>query len=657
MPITSLKARSAVALFGALFGDGEASGWPPYEAEPGFRWPPPDLSSDSTIPLYDDMGTMHYSAGPDVPERAQAFFDQGLRFLAAFDIYRGVLSFRAAQRLAPLCAMCIWGESLALGPNLNAFDEPRLLASVPLAFRRAQEAYRLQLRLSSGSADPIAAQNLEITRALVLRFAPTQAEFVEKERVLRQSYAHSIASVADKFQNSSLVRILAAEGWMATHPWDYWLDQSRPRPETGNAIELLESVLREEPNNGWAMHLYVHITEASKYASQALPYARSLPHAFPGAPHTSHMAFHTLMHSGHYAFSERVNLEASEMLRQVYPLHNLDTLTWICRVQGNSRCAMMASARLEHLSMRWAQFPNVFETGFPVSRFGVQHMLTLLAFSRYTEIIDLSPPPDFVDMYWFAIWHFTRGVAAARTKDLALATEQLASLHDTRVAITALGKNSATMPPWSFGNFGGDANWGMFPISAVINITTSELEAEIALASGEAAKAIEMFTQASALESQLPYDEPPTWYLPVASRLGAAMILANNYTGAQRIYSQSLRAFPNNGWVLFGLWQACDKDPRPWSSACRDVSSEFRHAWKHSDVQLSSSAEVSWYSEVVATQPDVFGERPMVLLWLATLGMFFSTLIVCLSCVKVVPQEAFPEFLDSAQSFALYEAF
>ena len=31
-------------------------------------------------------------------------------------------------------------EALALGPNLNSFDEPRLLASVPVAHARALEA-------------------------------------------------------------------------------------------------------------------------------------------------------------------------------------------------------------------------------------------------------------------------------------------------------------------------------------------------------------------------------------------------------------------------------------------------------------------------------------------------------------------------------------
>ena len=54
------------------------------------------------------------------------YFDQGFRLLSAFDFRRAVLSFRAAGRASSKsCVLCLWGEALALGPNLNSFDEPR----------------------------------------------------------------------------------------------------------------------------------------------------------------------------------------------------------------------------------------------------------------------------------------------------------------------------------------------------------------------------------------------------------------------------------------------------------------------------------------------------------------------------------------------------
>jgi len=46
--------------------------------------------------------------------------------LSAFDFRRAVLAFRAASAAeAEGCVLCQWGEAMALGPNLNSFDEPR----------------------------------------------------------------------------------------------------------------------------------------------------------------------------------------------------------------------------------------------------------------------------------------------------------------------------------------------------------------------------------------------------------------------------------------------------------------------------------------------------------------------------------------------------
>ena len=38
---------------------------------------------------------------------------------AGFNHAESVRAFRAAQRLDPTCAMCFWGEAMAIGPNIN----------------------------------------------------------------------------------------------------------------------------------------------------------------------------------------------------------------------------------------------------------------------------------------------------------------------------------------------------------------------------------------------------------------------------------------------------------------------------------------------------------------------------------------------------------
>jgi hypothetical protein len=73
-------------------------------------------------PLYPDLGQLHFQISTTNP-RAQAYFDQGLRLTFSFNHAEAIRAFRAAQRLDPQCAMCYWGEALALGPNINTNAE------------------------------------------------------------------------------------------------------------------------------------------------------------------------------------------------------------------------------------------------------------------------------------------------------------------------------------------------------------------------------------------------------------------------------------------------------------------------------------------------------------------------------------------------------
>ena len=47
---------------------------------------------------------------------------------------------REAERLDPKCAMCVWGQALVLGPNINLPMPPELAADATLLATRAQDA-------------------------------------------------------------------------------------------------------------------------------------------------------------------------------------------------------------------------------------------------------------------------------------------------------------------------------------------------------------------------------------------------------------------------------------------------------------------------------------------------------------------------------------
>src|SRR5688500_12196736 len=76
-------------------------------------------SAASSAPELSGLGTDHLEVTTQVP-KAQAFFDQGLRLLYAFNHQEARRAFQQAARLDPTLAMAHWGEAMTLAPNLNA---------------------------------------------------------------------------------------------------------------------------------------------------------------------------------------------------------------------------------------------------------------------------------------------------------------------------------------------------------------------------------------------------------------------------------------------------------------------------------------------------------------------------------------------------------
>src|SRR5215831_5482323 len=70
------------------------------------------------VPLFNDLGNHHHPVTTS-SETGQEYFDQGLRFVYAFNHDEAERAFREAARIDPNCAMAWWGVAYALGPNYN----------------------------------------------------------------------------------------------------------------------------------------------------------------------------------------------------------------------------------------------------------------------------------------------------------------------------------------------------------------------------------------------------------------------------------------------------------------------------------------------------------------------------------------------------------
>jgi tetratricopeptide (TPR) repeat protein len=110
------------------------------------------------LPLQENLGT-HHVAISSRNARTQAYFDQGLRLVYAFNHEEAIRAFQEARRIDPSCAICAWGEALAHGPNINLPMDSANAAAALAAVRRAQ-------RLADGGSE----RERQLIAALALRY-------------------------------------------------------------------------------------------------------------------------------------------------------------------------------------------------------------------------------------------------------------------------------------------------------------------------------------------------------------------------------------------------------------------------------------------------------------------------------------------------------
>ena len=92
------------------------------------------------VTLITGLGDLHHPVSTH-NQQAQQFFDQGLRFIYAFNHDEAARSFQHAGELDPKLAMAYWGVAEAVGPNYNDPADPQ-------RYKRAHDAVQKAVDLS-----------------------------------------------------------------------------------------------------------------------------------------------------------------------------------------------------------------------------------------------------------------------------------------------------------------------------------------------------------------------------------------------------------------------------------------------------------------------------------------------------------------------------
>lgn len=525
---------------------------------------PADQSLAAAVPLLEGLGTHHHTISTGVPA-AQRYFDQGIRLVYAFNHAEAIRSFEAAEGLDPACAMCAWGIAWASGPNINAAMDS---ASGAQAYAAAQRA----LTRSSDVSD----RERAYIEAMALRYGPNPTA----ERARRDSaYARAMAQVADAYPDDPDAQVLAAEAIMLLSPWDYWTEDNQPKPGTEELLARLEPVTERDPEHAGACHFYIHAFE-KPYPQRAIPCADRIAQLMPGAGHVVHMPSHVYIRVGRYADAVEANEHAVHVdeayigdgPRQTaytlayYP-HNYHFLSFAASMAGRRQLAVESARRLaeetDQTMMR--------EPGFgALQHFLVTPLRTRVRFGMWDEILaEPAPPADLP--YTQGTWRYARGMALARSGQPDEAQAELEALRQV-LADPALDPVDI---------------WGLNSGRALLQVGERILTGEIAAARGDHAAAIAALEEGIRLETNLTYDEPPPWHLPVRHILGAVLLDAGQPAEAEAVYQRALERFPENGWALRGLVQSLEAQRK--TAAAEAAKARLETAWRAADIELPGS--------------------------------------------------------------------
>jgi tetratricopeptide (TPR) repeat protein len=509
--------------------------------------------------LLPGLGAHHHPISTTNAE-AQAFFEQGLILVYGFNHDEAVRSFRRAAELDPQSAMAHWGIALAVGPNYNSttMDEAR--------HKIAHEAIK--------KAHALAAKAPEHERAYIeamrKRFSP---DAPADQRKLSLDYKDAMLALMRRYPDDLEAATLYADSLMILNAWKLWTPDGRPAAGTEEAVSVLESVLRRNPNHIGANHLYIHAVEASPSPERALPSADRLGGLSPAAGHLVHMPAHIYQRIGDYESSARVNDLAAKADRAhieangaqgIYPAayysHNLHFLAAAYSMQGRFRDALAAAEGLEsNVSPRLPEM-SFLEDFLPTKT------LLFVRFRRWDDILK-TPEPPASQTYTNALWHWARSLAYAATGKTQQAEAEQKIFAAAAKALPASARFGA--------NAGRD----------VLQIAEHVLAARIASARGERKLAVELLRQAVAAEDALHYSEPPDWYYPpTRESLGGALFAGGEFAEAERVFRAELERNRRNGRALFGLAESLRAQGKTYAAAL--VRQEFERAWKNADTQL-----------------------------------------------------------------------
>ncbi len=530
---------------------------------------------------------------------AQMWFDQGLNLLHDFWDYESVRAFEQSVRVDPSCAMCYWGIYQAekfRHSNAKYYSNQALVKAVSLK-GHVSKAERLYIEASAAAE---AADKSE-------------GEDKSKEESMEvQLYRKLVKSNPKDMQ----ARIFLAEAFS-----DGYDDDDQPRDGQKEALTMLQSVLKEDPDNSAANHYWIHAVEPSQHPEQALHSAEILGRLAPASGHMVHMPGHIFYRTGDYvrakeSFADSMKADEAYMQAQhvqvdddwnyvhnlMYAVANLMELGELNEATALSAKLKGARGELENTLYPWSPRDAMsrLDPRLPVA-------LRSADWASVLALLKASDPPATLPNLQFLarqLTQFALGMQALEARDLSRAEEASAEFDAGlwRISQRLKDEEDAKANEKEKDKKKSDAGPPKLqvmpdampkPLVSNLSIMSLELRAGLLVAKKQTDEAKKLYAQAAREEKSLGYREPPAFLQPVSETEAAVFMADSDWTDAKAAYKVALLDRPRSGFPLYGI--ALSSEQAGNVAAAAHEYAEFLAAWKCADSTLPQLAHARAY--------------------------------------------------------------
>ena len=339
-------------------------------------------------------------------------------------------------------------------------------------------------------------------------------------------YEASMKQLVDRFPDDTEAQIFHGIFRVANAPpTDLTFSQQK------DAAQVLTRLYRQQPRHPGLAHYIIHAFDSPPLAMLALDAARQYAGIAPAAPHALHMPSHIFTRLGYWDESIRTNRRSADL--EPTPggkSHPLDYMVYAYLQQGRDDAALAALKEIGG---------NI--TGeYIAGALGSYNALAMPA--RYALERDdwksaaALQVPIAAALEAVAVTHFAKGLGAARSGDVALAKQEMATLQQIASDLTARK----------------DPYW---PI--VVDAQRGAVAAWVAHAEGRPDEALRLAREAAETEERVEkHPVTPGPLIPARELLGDILIAHQQPAEALAAYEATLKREPNRTRTLLGAARA-----------------------------------------------------------------------------------------------------